>query len=246
MYVNVVNASLFRCNRFIVPRHFSTILVTGEKCERELSTVERDIINNKESNFSKLGNYNKRTVNESLLYKFFQTANKSNDSDYSAVVYAINQFYNFGVKIDNCEFASRWLSLAVEMEKMDEAVEIAKLWGTWLSCPPRIELLELLIKLIKDPSIRYSILKAMREDWRVPLSPTAYYSVIANEPNAMNAFVVWRDATEMGIVLNNNLIIKKLIIKLKENNLINEMNEIIDKTESESIGGFCELEIPLE
>jgi hypothetical protein len=189
-------------------RWFSVILSTGEKVEREMSTVEREIVNLKEYEFSKLGLFKKKQTNEKTLYKLFQMAQPKSKSDYAACVYAVNHFYNFGVSMDHHELANRWLATAVETGRIDEAVELVKLWQTFLPTPPKIEVINVLIGMVKIQQSR-DILKAIRENWQIPLSSYAYTTVIAKElgrrfvdPDSVReAFVVWQDACKMDVVL---------------------------------------------
>jgi hypothetical protein len=214
-------------------RRFSTILPSGEKAERELSALEREFINIKEAEFSKLGLYRKEKTNEASLYKLFQLAQPRNKQDYSACVFAINHFYNFGVDISHHDFTNRWLATAIETSRVDEAVQIVKLWNTWLPCPPRIELVNILIGMVKIEQSR-ELLKSIRENWQIPLSPTAYTTVIAKEVGALTeeshdslieALTVWRDAQAMDVTLPTD-IHQLLVEKLESRNLIDEAHEV--------------------
>jgi hypothetical protein len=227
-----------------IVRRFSTILPTGEKAERELSSVERELIKMKDSEFSKLGLYRKKITNEKSLYKLFQLAQPRNKSDYAACVYAINHFYNFGVKIEHHDFTNRWLATAIETSRLDEAVQIIKLWNTWLPCPPRIELVNILIGMVKIEQSR-ELLKSIRENWQMPLSPTAYSIVIAkeialssNQPNALNeAFLVFEDARSMNVLLPMH-IQKSLADFLRERGMLREAHFVEEELEKQSLGGF--------
>ena len=205
------------CPKF---RNFSTILSTGEKVERELTTLEREIVNLKESQFSKLGLFKKNVTNEASLYKLFQMAQPGNKTDYSACIYAMNHFYNFGVNISHYDFTNRWLATAVETGRVDEAVSIVKLWNTWLPCPPRIQFVESLMGMIKSEQSR-ELLKAIRENWQMPLSARAYTIVIAKQLAKgeavciTDALDIWRDAVDMGVVLPSELG-ERLISKFKD------------------------------
>jgi len=191
-------------------RGFSTILLTGEKAEREMSTLEREIVNIKEAEFSKLGLFNKKVTDERTLYKLFQMAQPKNKTDYSACVYAINLFYNFGVDISHYDFTNRWLATAIETGRVDEAVNIVKLWHTWLPCAPRIELVESLIGMVKIDQSR-ELLQSIRENWKMPLSSRSYTIVISkelansDESSPLEALAVWEDAVQMDVVLPEKL-----------------------------------------
>lgn len=198
--------SLLRRSRI---SRFSTILPSGEKAERELSAVEREFVNVKESQFSKLGLYRKSKTNVSTLYKLFQLAQPRNKSDYAACLYSMNHFYNFGVSFEHHDFANRWLALAVETSRVDEAVEIVKTWHTWLSHPPRVELVNVLIGMVK-PEQAVDLLTAVRQNWQMPLSSITYSVVIGKllghtQTDAEcfdRALMCWRDAVAMDVVLS--------------------------------------------
>lgn len=189
----------------------STILPSGEKVERELSAVEREFINIKDTQFSKLGLYRKKTTNVRSLMKLFQLAQPGNKNDYAACMYCVNHFYNFGIEFDHHEFASRWLALAVETSRVDEAVEIVKTYNTWLASQPRVELINILMGMVKVEQAR-DLLKAVRENWQIPLNPTSYHIVISrllSENSVDDAFAIWKDAVHMDVALatsiNNDL-----------------------------------------
>lgn len=198
--------SLLRRSRIF---RFSTILPSGEKAERELSAVEREFSHVKESQFSKLGLYRKNKTNVSTLYKLFQLAQPRNKTDYSACVYSMNHFYNFGVSFEHYDFANRWLALAVETSRVDEAMEIVKTWHTWLAHPPRLELVNVLIGMVK-PKQAVELLKAVRENWQMPLSSTTYSVVIGKllgntqtDPESLeSAYICWKDAVSMDVALS--------------------------------------------
>ena len=187
-------------------RFFSTILSTGEKVDREMTPLEREIVNVKEAQFSKLGLFKKNVTNESTIYKLFQMAQPGNKSDYAACVYALNHFYNFGVDLSHHDLTNRWLATAVETGRVDEAVAIVKLWHTWLPCPPRIELVESLIGVVKPAQSR-ELLQAIRENWQIPLSARAYTIVIAkqisigDDKSLSDAVQIWDDAVMMDVAL---------------------------------------------
>lgn len=225
-------------------RRFSTILPSGEKAERELSLLEREFKNIKESEFSNLGLYRKGTTNEFTLYKLFQMAQPGSKADYSACVFAVNHFYNFGLGFNHFEFASRWLSTAIETSRVDEAVAIVKTWPTWLPNPPSPDLVAILIGMVKVEQSR-DLLKAVRENWQMQLSPVSYTTVIAKElalvdldPNAvMEAYVIWKDATSMEVVLPGSLG-DLLSSSLRTAGKIAEATEVESDVRLTSIGGL--------
>lgn len=199
---------------FIRPqrRSFSVILSTGEKAEREMTPVEREVVNIKEYQFSKLGLYKKKESNETTLYKLFQMAQPKVKSDYSACLYAINHFYNFGISLDHHELADRWLATAVETGRIDQAVELVKYWHTFLRVPPSSSIINVLVGMVKIEQSR-ELLKAIRENWNIPLSPYAYSILISKElgrrftdtNSVQEAYIVWSDAVMMDVVLPEEL-----------------------------------------
>ena len=221
-------------------RYFATILPSGEKVERELSPVEREFINVKEAQFSKFGLYRKKTTNEETLYKLFQLAQPGNKMDYAACVFAMNHFYNFGVEMNHHDFTNRWLATAVETGRIDEAVAIVKLWNTWLSCPPRIEFVEILMGMVNAGQSR-ELLAAIRENWQMPLSVCSYVTVISKElaqsGNALEGFVLWEDACKMDLSLPASLG-KILVERLLEDGFTVEAKSVQASLQKHSIGGL--------
>jgi hypothetical protein len=219
-------------------------LPSGEKAERELSQLEREFLHIKESEFSKLGLYKKTTTNEATLFKLFQSAQPRNKADYSACVFAMNHFYNFGVDFNHFEFASRWLSTAIETSRVDEAVEIVKTWHTWLPHPPRPELIDILVGMVKIEQSR-EIVTAMRENWQMQLSPTSYTILIAKEIGlcnvdpaaALEAFAVWKDAVSMEVRLPEALGVL-LASRLKELGRMEEAVEVQATVQRTCTGGI--------
>jgi hypothetical protein len=189
-------------------RRFSTILPSGEKAERELSAVEREMVNLKEAEFSKLGLYRKRTTNVKTLMKLFQLAQPRNKSDYAACMYSVNHFYNFGVEFDHPDFTNRWLALAIETSRVDEAVEIVKTWHTWLPHPPRIELVNVLMGMVKEDQA-VELMKAVRENWQMPVLPSSYTVVLSRllesseAEKVSEAYDIWRDSVAMDVALDS-------------------------------------------
>jgi hypothetical protein len=220
-------------------RNFSTILPSGEKAERELSAVEREFMSMKESQFSKLGLYRKRQTNVGSLMKLFQLAQSGSKSDYAACLYCVNHFYNFGVEIDHHDFASRWLALAIETSRIDEAVEIVRTYNTWLSSPPRVELINVLIGMVKSEQAR-DLLKTIRENWQIPLSPTAYTTVISRllaQGEVTDALAVWKDAFLMDVKLQDKLF-SILTDRLIKQGMLEEAESVESSALKQRVGGL--------
>ena len=205
-------------------KRFSTILPSGEKAERELSAVEREMVNIKESQFSKLGLYRKKNTNAKTLIKIFQLAQSGNKNDYAACMYCVNHFYNFGVEINHHDFVNRWLALAVETSRVDEAVQIVKTYNTWLSSPPKIELINILMGMVKLDQCK-DLLKSIRENWQIPLNPTSYNIVISRlldeVEDVKEAFAIWNDARFMDVILSERLCLR-LVKSLRDASMDSE------------------------
>ena len=222
-------------------RRFSTILPSGEKAERELSAVEREMVDIKEARFSKLGLYKKET-NVGTLMKIFQLAQPGNKNDYAACMYSVNHFYNFGVSMDHHDFSNRWLALAVETSRVDEAVQIVKTYNTWLGTPPKIELINILMGIVKIDQAR-DLLKSIRENWQIPLNPTSYHIVISRllqeNGSISDAFTIWDDARHMDIVIGER-INQALVDKLREAGMQTEAGVVEETAISWLPGGLSE------
>lgn len=225
-------------------RRFSTILPSGEKVERELSPVEREFVNLKQTHFSRLGLYRKENTNEATLYKLFQMAQPQNKLDYSACVFAMNHFYNFGVGLEQYDITNRWLALAIEAGRINEAVQIIKLWNTWLRSPPSIELVEIVIQMVRLEQSR-DMLKTIRECWQLPLSPQAYTCVISKElalsasdaRSIIEAYSVWKDAMLMDVILSSS-IHSSLSDSLQRVGELEKANEVALMRDQQSIDGL--------
>lgn len=205
-------------------KRFSTILPSGEKAERELSAVEREMVNIKESQFSKLGLYRKKNTNVKTLMKIFQLAQSGNKNDYAACMYCVNHFYNFGVEINHHDFVNRWLALAVETSRVDEAVQIVKTYNTWIGSPPKVELINILMGMVKLDQCK-DLLKSIRENWQIPLNPTSYNIVISRlldeGGDVKEAFAIWNDARFMDVVLSERLCLR-LVKSLRDASMDSE------------------------
>lgn len=242
IYFEADMLSFVRPSIAIHRRAFSVILSTGEKVEREMTSAEREVVNMKEYQFSKLGLYKKDITNVATLYKLFQLALPKVKSDYSACLYAVNHFYNFGVPIDHHELGSRWLATAVETGRVDEAVELVKYWHTFLRNPPALDLIELLVGMVGIEQSR-ELLKSIRENWNIPLSAYAYSTLISKEigvrfsdpESVREAFVVWEDAWRMSVLLPaevSRLLVDALLVK----NMSEEANVVLNQLSRENVG----------
>jgi hypothetical protein len=216
-----------------VCRRFATILPTGEKVEREMSNLEREIMRVRESEFSKLGLYRKMVTNEKSLYRLFDMAHKGSKVDYSACMYAMNMFYNFGVEFNDPEFTSRWLTLAMNTGRFGEAVDIIKFYNTWLPHPPRSDLICRVMEKVRIDQTR-EILKSVRLNSQIEVIPKYYEILINKELNEMNdeialneILILLKDLKQFNFNINLELL-EKIKIKSIESNLNYDLTEFIE------------------
>merc|ERR1719263_2315021 len=89
----------------------------------------------------------------------------------------MNMFYNYGVKLKHRELATRLLAAAMRCKQESEAAELIKLYSTWLEHPPETTLIYSVMGHFLDvgqPLVVRDLVKAVREDWRIPLEPPLY------------------------------------------------------------------------
>merc|ERR1711957_872693 len=79
------------------------------------------------------------------------------------------------------ELASRLLAAAMNCRQDSEAVELIKLYSTWLEHPPDTALIYAVMGHFSDagqPLVVREIAKAVREDWRITIEPPLYILAI--------------------------------------------------------------------
>merc|ERR1719203_1513898 len=84
--------------------------------------------------FGYVGAVDHKEVDARALFRILRDARTP--SDFLLGMQTANLFYNFGVKLRHCEIASRLLAAAMVCKMESEAVELVKLYGTWLQHPP--------------------------------------------------------------------------------------------------------------
>lgn len=157
--------------------------------------------------FGYMGTVNKKEIDSRVLFKILAAGKKP--SDFSWALHAMNLFYNFGVKLRDREIASRYLSAAMVCKAESEAVEIIKLYGTWLQHPPDIALVYGVMGHYLDAGenlIVREIAQAVREDWRLPVHAPLYHlaveAMLRLPKNAVaEAASLHMDARQMGVGL---------------------------------------------
>lgn len=144
-------------------------------------------------------------------------------SDYRSSLAAMNTFFNFGVKLKHREIATRLLATAMRCSQESEAVELIRLYGTWLEHPPDTNLIYAVMGHFLDagqPLVVREVAKSVREDWQIRLEPPLYIFAIdamlqlPDDPVG-EAMVLHEDAQQMGVrlpapvhtrLLNENLL----------------------------------------
>lgn len=157
--------------------------------------------------FGRMGLVSHKKVGVRDLYKIVKLAD--NKRDYKGVLLIMNLFYNFGVKLKHRELATRLLACAMRCEQESEAVELIKLYSTWLEQPPDTALMYAVMGHFLDagqPLVVREVAKAVREDWRIALEPPLYILAIEAmlqlpENPLGEALVLYKDAQLMGVRL---------------------------------------------
>lgn len=136
-------------------------------------------------------------------------ANKGNH--YRVALNTMNLYYNFGVKLEHQELAGRLLCLAMCCKQEMEAVQLIKLYHTWLEHPPDSGLVYAVMSHFLDEQqflVVREIAKAVREDWRMPLEPPLYSlaieAMLRLDPDSKpleEALSIYRDAGSIGVRL---------------------------------------------
>mmetsp|Transcript_51566 Transcript_51566/g.149751 ORF Transcript_51566/g.149751 Transcript_51566/m.149751 type:complete len:395 (-) Transcript_51566:125-1309(-) len=154
-----------------------------------------------------MGAVNHKEVGVLDLYKLLRVVRTPDH--YKLGLQAVNMFYNFGVKLHHRELASRLVAAAMVCKVESEAVDLIKLYGTWLEKPPDRKLIYAVMGHFLDarqPLVVREIAKAVREDWRLPVEAPLYILAIEgmlqlpDNPLA-EALLLHNDAGQMGVRL---------------------------------------------
>lgn len=125
--------------------------------------------------FGYLGALDHSKVGARDLFRVLRAARSP--ADYRIGLQTMNLFYNFGVKLKHRQIASRLLAAAMVCKVESEAVELIKLYGTWLQHPPETALVYAVMGHFLDagePMVVREVARAVREDWRMPTEPPLY------------------------------------------------------------------------
>mmetsp|Transcript_25043 Transcript_25043/g.70590 ORF Transcript_25043/g.70590 Transcript_25043/m.70590 type:complete len:424 (-) Transcript_25043:22-1293(-) len=172
--------------------------------------------------FGYLGAVNHKEVGVLDLYRIMQASKARNH--YGVCLNSMNLFYNFGVKLKHRELASRLLATAMNCKMEAEALELIKLYGTWLENPPDISLVYAVMGHFLDagePHLVREIAKAVREDWRMPVGAPLYIlaieAMLQLPANPLGeAMELYDDAIRMGVRLPAPLHVRLLLESLRE------------------------------
>jgi len=154
-----------------------------------------------------MGNVDHKKIGALDLYRIFQAA--KTPTDFRVGLQAMNLFYNFGVKLRHRELATRLMAAAMACQVHQEAVELIKLYGTWLEHPPDTALVYAVMGHFLDAGELYvvrEIAQAVREDWRMKLEAPLYILAIEamlrlSEGPLVEALKLHADAAVMRVTL---------------------------------------------
>mmetsp|Transcript_93348 Transcript_93348/g.179510 ORF Transcript_93348/g.179510 Transcript_93348/m.179510 type:complete len:389 (+) Transcript_93348:12-1178(+) len=157
--------------------------------------------------FGRMGVVSHKRVGILDLYRIMRVSRS--EKDYQDSLSAMNLFYNFGVKLHHREVASRLLATAMRCKCEKEAVELIKLYSSWLEHPPDTGLIYAVMGHFLDagqPLVVREVAKAVREDWRLRVEPPLYILAIEamlqlpDDPVG-EALELYEDARLMGVRL---------------------------------------------
>eukprot|EP00928_Gymnodinium_smaydae_P032699 TRINITY_DN23612_c0_g1_i1.p1 TRINITY_DN23612_c0_g1~~TRINITY_DN23612_c0_g1_i1.p1 ORF type:complete len:414 (-),score=97.42 TRINITY_DN23612_c0_g1_i1:50-1219(-) len=140
----------------------------------------QELVVDLEQKFGRMGVVSHRRVGVQDLFRVLRACRKP--EDFQRSLSAMNRMYNYGVKLQHRELASRLLAAAMVCGQEQEAVEMIRLGGTWLEHPPDKPLIYALMGHFLDagqPLVVREIAKAAREDWRIRPEPPLYSLCIA-------------------------------------------------------------------
>lgn len=158
--------------------------------------------------FGYMGVVNHKTTTVLDLFSIMRECRSP--EEYKIALQAMNLFYNFGIKLKHREIASRLLACAMASQAEDEAVELIKLYGTWLQYPPDLPLVYAVMGHFLDAGkhmVVREIAAAVREDWRFKVDATLYVLAIEamlqlpEDQALLQAVALHADAGLMGVRL---------------------------------------------
>eukprot|EP00435_Cladocopium_sp_Y103_P024133 s1601_g5.t3 len=152
-----------------------------------------------------------------------------NKGDLGFALQTMNLFYNFGVKLKHREISTRLLAATMLAREESEAIELIKLYGSWLEHPPDSAVVYAVMSKFLDekkPMEVRELAKLVREDWRFRLQAPLYSLAIQamlqlpKEQEPLRAAMILReDAIQMGVGLPVKVQLQLLDESLKAVNL---------------------------
>mmetsp|Transcript_23404 Transcript_23404/g.43057 ORF Transcript_23404/g.43057 Transcript_23404/m.43057 type:complete len:427 (-) Transcript_23404:41-1321(-) len=170
-----------------------------EKLDVMLENLRRKI--------GRMGIIDFKEVNVRELFKLLRVSRSR--YHFRGCLQMMNLFYNFGVALNHRETSSRLLAAAMRSKAEEEAVEVVKLYGTFLEDPPAIRLVYALMEHFLDtgkPMVVREIAQAVRENPKWQVQPALYALTIeamlqVTERPIEEAAIVYRDAHSLNLAL---------------------------------------------
>ena len=127
--------------------------------------------------FGYIGMVNHKEVGVWDLFAILRGVRTKRDLGFA--LQTMNLFYNFGVKLKHREIATRLLAATMLAREESEAMELIKLYGTWLEHPPDTAVVYAVMSKFLDEKKLMEVrdlAKYVREDWRFRLEAPLYLS----------------------------------------------------------------------
>jgi len=188
-------------------RHFAAAEPAAASSETLDKQHVRRMYDELRAKFGYIGAVNHKQIGSRDLFRILRDSR--NPSDFLHGMQTMNVFYNFGVKLRHRETASRLLAAAMVSKVESEAVELVKLYNTWLQDPPDKALVYAVMGHYLDagePMVVRELAEAVRQDWQMPVEPPLYILAIEAmlqlpEKPLEEALLLHADAHQMGVRL---------------------------------------------
>jgi len=187
--------------------------------------------------FGHIGAVNHKEVGVWDLFAILRGVRTKRDLGFA--LQTMNLFYNFGVKLKHREISTRLLAATMLAREESEAMELIKLYGTWLEHPPDTTVVYAVMSKFLDEKKLMEVrelAKYVREDWRFRLEAPLYSLAIQamlqlppEEEPLEAALILREDAARMGVSLPVKVQVLLLDESLKAFNL--ETVEDVDVSE---------------
>lgn len=154
---------------------------SARKLARELAERPNALYADLKQKFGHVGAVNHKEVGVWDLFAILRGVRGKRDLGYG--LQAMNLFYNFGVKLKHREISTRLLAATMMAREESEAIELIKLYGTWLEHPPDSAIVyAVMSKFLDDnkPTEVRELAKVVREDWRFRLEAPLWLAWISS------------------------------------------------------------------